>query len=248
MLAIIGGTGLDKLTNLEISHRQVIRTPYGEPSGALMFGIINGHHVVFLPRHGAGHRIPPHEINYRANLWALQSQNVKRIVAVASVGGIRADLLPGTLVSPHQIIDYTYGRKFTFFEGGDKPLTHIDFTEPYCAVMRKRLLKASKAANVKLVDGAVYAATQGPRLETAAEITRIERDGGDLVGMTGMPEAALAKELGLSYATLAVVANFAAGRGDSLKRVDLEGVGPVLEQGMTKVRALLEQVVAVDEN
>ncbi len=243
MLAIIGGTGMNQLANLEITHRQVIRTPYGEPSGALTFGRIKDHNVVFLARHGYGHTIPPHEINYRANIWALASQNVTRIVAVASVGGIRDEFGPGTLVLANQIVDYTYGRKFTFFEGGENPVTHVDFTEPYCPKLRKLVLKAAKAAKIALFDGGVYGATQGPRLETAAEINRMERDGCDLVGMTGMPEAALAREQGISYATLAVVANHAAGRGESRKAVDIDNVGVVLDDAMHRVRTILEYVV-----
>lgn len=248
MLAIIGGTGMTQLANLEITHRQVIRTPYGEPSGALTFGRIKDHNVVFLARHGYGHTIPPHEINYRANIWALASQNVSRIVAVASVGGIRNDLGPGKLVLPDQLIDYTYGRKFTFFEGGEKPVTHIDFTEPYCPKLRKRVLKAAKAAKMELLDGGVYAATQGPRLETAAEINRLERDGAHMVGMTGMPEAALAREQGISYTSIAVVANHAAGRGDSKQHVDIDSVGPILDDAMMRVRTILEYVVEADGN
>lgn len=243
MLAIIGGTGMTQLANLEITHRQVIRTPYGEPSGALTFGRIKDHNVVFLARHGYGHTIPPHEINYRANIWALAAQNITRIVAVASVGGIRDEFGPGKLVLPNQIIDYTYGRKFTFFEGGENPVTHVDFTEPYCPKLRKLVLKAAKAAKIELLDGGVYGATQGPRLETAAEINRMQRDGCDLVGMTGMPEAGLAREQGISYATLAVVANHAAGRGESRKSVDIEHVGVVLDEAMHRVRTILEYVV-----
>ena len=171
---------------------------------------------VSLARHGYGHTIPPHEVNYRANLWALYSLNLTRVIAVASVGGIRVDLSPGTLAIPDQIIDYTYGRKYTFYEGVDRPVTHIDFTEPYCQLSRQRLLEAARRAHERVIDGGVYGATQGPRLETAAEIARLERDGVDMVGMTGMPEAALAKELGLCYATIAVVANHAAGRATSV--------------------------------
>ncbi|WP_374355453.1 S-methyl-5'-thioinosine phosphorylase [Chitinimonas sp.] len=246
MLAIIGGTGLTRLQNLQITHRQVIRTPYGEPSGALTFGEIGGHHVVFIARHGYGHTIPPHEINYRANIWALAEQKATRIVSVCTVGGIREDLAPGTVVLPDQIIDYTNGRKHTFFEGGDKPVTHIDFTEPYCAKQRGRILKAAKASHQKLLDGGVYAATQGPRLETAAEINRIAGDGGDMVGMTGMPEAALAREAGLSYASIAVVSNWAAGRADSRHKVDLAAAEGVFKEAIERVHRILEALVKVD--
>lgn len=246
MLAIIGGTGMTQLACLEISHRQVIRTPYGEPSGPLTFGRISNHDIVFLARHGYGHTIPPHAVNYRANLWALQSFKPARVVSVASVGGIRADFTPGMIAVPDQIIDYTHDRKFTYFDGSDRPVTHIDFTEPYCRVTRGLLLEAAKRANEKIIDGGVYAATQGPRLESAAEINRLERNGADMVGMTGMPEAALAKELGLCYATLAVVANYAAGRGTSAHIIRLEDVHAVLEKAMVSVRNILEHVVELD--
>ena len=187
MLAIFGGTGMDKLAFLEISLRQIMRTPYGEPSGPLTFGKIGDNKVVFLARHGYGHTIPPHAVNYRANLWALHSLNLSRVIAVASVGGIRVDFTPGMAVIPDQIIDYTHGRQYTYYEGIDKPVTHIDFTEPYCQITRKCLLEAAKWANEKVIDGGVYGATQGPRLETAAEINRLKRDGADMVGITGMP-------------------------------------------------------------
>jgi len=242
MLAIIGGSGLTQLSNMEIERREVVRTPYGEPSGALAFGRVCDEPVVFLARHGYGHTIPPHEINYRANIWALASQSITRIVAVASVGGIRDEFGPGTLVLANQLIDYTYGRKFTFFEGGEKPVTHVDFTEPYCPRLRKLVLKAARAARIELHDGGVYGATQGPRLETAAEINRMERDGCDLVGMTGMPEAALARELELPYAALNVVANHAAGRGDSKLGIQFATLEDILCETMVRVRRIIEMI------
>lgn len=248
MLAIIGGTGLDQLGNLKITHRQVIRTPYGEPSGALTFGTINQHEVIFLARHGYGHTIPPHAVNYRANLWALFDQGVKRVISVASVGGIRADLVPGCVVVPDQIIDYTSDRAATFFDSRDRPVTHIDFTYPYSAELRKRILAAAEQAQEKCLDGGVYAATQGPRLETAAEVNRYERDGADMVGMTGMPEASLARELGMSYATIAVVVNDAAGRKSSRDGINLEAIGAVVEPAMVRVRNILGVVVKSDDN
>ncbi len=243
MLAIIGGSGLTRLAILESHHRRVVRTPYGEPSGALVFGRLRGRDVVFLPRHGHAHTIPPHQVNYRANIWALREQKVSGVVSVASVGGIRADLGPGVLVVPHQLIDYTHGRRGTFFEGPDQPVTHVDFTEPYSPKLRASLLAAATAAGQPVVDGAVYACTQGPRLETAAEIERLARDGADLVGMTGMPEAVLARELGLQYAAIAVVANHAAGRGDSAHAISLEAIGAVLDTAMQRVHDILEQCV-----
>jgi 5'-deoxy-5'-methylthioadenosine phosphorylase len=243
MIAIIGGSGMSKLSGLEVTHRQIVRTPYGEPSSPLIFGTIGGQEVVFLSRHGHGHTIPPHVVNYRANIWALHSIQADRVIAVASVGGIRADLVPGKIIIPDQIIDYTYGRKFTYFDEINKAVTYTDFTQPYCPVRRASILKAAQNANEVVIDGGVYAATQGPRLETASEINRLEQDGADIVGMTGMPETILARELGLSYATIATVANFAAGRGESAQAVPLEAVYAVLEKSMAHVRNILEQLV-----
>jgi len=246
MLAIIGGTGLTKLANLEMSHHKVIRTPYGEPSGALTFGKLHGRDVIFLARHGYGHTIPPHQVNYRANIWALHTQCVTHVVSVASVGGIRSDLTPGIIAIPDQIIDYTHGRKSTFFDGPEKPVTHIDFTWPYCEELRQRLIKAAEKAKQKVVAGGVYGASQGPRLESAAEISRLERDGADIVGMTGMPEAALARELGLCYATLAVVANYAAGKGSSKREIRFENLEAAMQKSLDQVKTILEKLVEFD--
>ena len=243
MLAIIGGTGLTELANLNVSRRQVVLTPYGEPSGPLTFGAIRGVPVVFLPRHGDGHTIPPHQVNYRANLWALKEQGAGEIVSVVSVGGIRKDFGPGKIVVPHQIIDYTWGRTSTFFEN-DAQVRHIDFTEPFSAGLRNRLLLAAGMCGETAIDGAVYAATQGPRLETAAEIDRLEREGADIVGMTGMPEAALAREIELEYAAIAVIVNHAAGRGESARGVSLQQIEEVLKDGVGRVRRILEAFVA----
>jgi 5'-methylthioinosine phosphorylase len=226
--------------------RLVVRTPYGEPSGALALGSIRGHRVVFLARHGYGHTIPPHQVNYRANIWALQQQNPRYVVSVASVGGIRPDMTPGTLAVPHQLIDYSWGRDSTFFSGVDESVVHIDFTHPYCDAARRRLVRAAAAAGEPIVDGGVYAATQGPRLETAAEVNRLERDGADMVGMTGMPEAALARELGLCYAAIAVVVNHAAGRAASLNGISLTDVDAVLRQSAVRVMRILEELVVLD--
>jgi 5'-methylthioadenosine phosphorylase len=244
MLAIIGGSGLSQLNNLEVKHRKVARTPYGEPSGPLTFGSVSGRELIFLARHGYGHTMAPHEVNYRANLWALKQEKVEGIVSIASVGGIRKDLQPGMLMLPDQIIDYTWGRGSTFFEGADAPVTHIDFTEPYSASVRERIREAARLCGERLVEGGVYAATQGPRLETAAEINRMERDGADVVGMTGMPEAVLARELGLDYAAIAVVANYAAGRGDSAGGISMTHIGEVLEEAMGRVRRIIGQLAA----
>lgn len=243
MLAVIGGSGLTQLANLEDCTRKAVRTPYGEPSGPLTFGSIRGSRVVFIARHGYGHTIPPHEVNYRANLWALAEQKVSGIVSVASVGGIRADCVPGALMVPDQILDYTWGRPHTFFEGPGTKVTHIDFTLPYSSFIRERILEAARSTGQPVIDGGVYATTQGPRLETAAEIRRLERDGADVVGMTGMPEAALARELGLEYAAISVVANHAAGLGNSSKAIRLEDIEAVLDAAMAKVRKILEAMV-----
>jgi len=240
LLAIIGGSGLSKLSNLEVTRRRVARTPYGEPSGALTFGKIRNRNVVFLARHGYGHTIAPHEVNYRANLWALREAGADSVVSVASVGGIRKDVWPGLLLLPDQILDYTWGRPSTFYEGAGAPVNHIDFTEPYSRALREQLLQAASGCGETIKDGGVYATTQGPRLETAAEINRLERDGADVVGMTGMPEAALAREISLEYATIAVVANYAAGRGDSMRAIPLDKVGEVLEEAMGRVRKIID--------
>jgi 5'-deoxy-5'-methylthioadenosine phosphorylase len=245
MLAIIGGSGLTRLSTLAVAHREVVRTPYGEPSSALLFGQIAGRDAVFLARHGHGHTIPPHRVNYRANLWALKSRGATSVLAVASVGGIR-DTEPGDLVLPHQIIDYTHDRPATFFDGGDQRVVHIDFTHPYTHALRAKCLTAAAAAGIALADGGVYGAVSGPRLETVAEIDRMERDGATLVGMTGMPEAALARELELPYAAIAVVVNHAAGRGDSAEAVSMEGIAQVLETAMDRVRALIEHLVPLE--
>lgn len=242
MLAIIGGTGLTQLSSLEIVRREVARTPYGEPSGALTFGSLCNQPVVFLARHGYGHTIPPHLVNYRANIWALKQAKVSAIVSVASVGGIREDFEPGTLVIPDQIIDYTWGRKSTYYDGGEQPVRHIDFTHPYDKNLRQRLIDAARAAGEFVFDGGVYATTQGPRLETAAEINRFERDGADLVGMTGMPEAVLARELDLPYAAINVVVNSAAGRSSSADVIHFDDIELVLQDAMVRVHNVLEHI------
>jgi len=243
MIAIIGGSGLTQLANLEITRRQIVRTPFGEPSGPVTFGRIGGNEVAFLARHGYGHTLAPHEINYRANLWALQDRGATRVIAVCTVGGIASGLGAGMIAVPDQIIDYTWGRPSTYFEGAEQPVTHIDFTEPYDADTRQMAISAAAAAGVPVVDGGTYAATQGPRLETKAEIDRLERDGAAMVGMTGMPEAALARELELPYAALAVVVNPAAGRGASAHRVSIEEIGRVIEETMGKVRMIVAKLV-----
>jgi 5'-methylthioinosine phosphorylase len=211
-IAIIGGSGFAALAGAPVPAGPGLDTPFGQTSAPIAEGTLGGREVLFLPRHGVGHSIPPHAINYRANLWALQQAGVSHVVALAAVGGIGAACGPRVLVVPDQIIDYTYGRAQTFFDGDDGGVVHIDFTQPYCRALRLALLAAGQAAGLALVDVGTYAAVQGPRLETAAEVVRLERDGCHLVGMTGMPEAALASELGLCYACAAFVVNWAAGK------------------------------------
>jgi 5'-methylthioinosine phosphorylase len=243
MIGIIGGSGLAKLVGLQNVRREIARTAWGQPSSALSFGDLNGVPVVFMARHGYGHTIAPQDINYRANIAALKQAGTAAIVSVATVGGIRGDLAPGVLAVPDQLIDYTSGRANTYYTGPDQPVVHIDFTHPYDRQLRERLLGAARAIETPVVDGGCYACTGGPRLETAAEIRRLERDGCDMVGMTGMPEAVLARELELPYAALAVVANAAAGKGEARDAVPLHAIGAVLEEAMDRVLAILGEVV-----
>lgn len=240
-VAIIGGTGLTTLENLEITHREVVHTPYGEPSGPITHGILHGHEVLFLARHGYGHTIPPHRVNYRANVWALQHLGVERLFAVAAVGGIGKAMTPARIAFPDQIIDYTWGRHHTFFEDDLAHVTHIDFTYPYDDAMRQLLVEAAREAGIDAVESGTYGATQGPRLETAAEIRRLQQDGCDLVGMTGMPEAALARELGMAYATSAVVANW--GAGLQPEPITMAAIERHLETGMGRVKQLLGALI-----
>lgn len=244
MLGIIGGSGLGRMEGMEVVRREPVATPYGEPSALPVVGRLEGADVVFLARHGDGHTIAPHRINYRANIWALHACGARDVLAVATVGGIRADLGSGTLVVPDQIIDYTHGRESTFFDGVAQPLDHVDFTRPFCEELRRRLLRCGDAAGEKLADGGTYGATQGPRLETAAEIRRMARDGADIVGMTGMPEAVLAKEMGLCYAMLAVVVNPAAGVGANHSGIALEDIRAAGDAAMKRVRLLLGSMAA----
>jgi 5'-methylthioinosine phosphorylase len=236
-LAIIGGSGFTRMQSLEITRREVVSTPYGEPSSPLIHGMYKGTEIIFLPRHGAGHTIPPHRVNYRANIWAIKHIEVDYVVGMATVGGIRNDMKPGSIAIPDQIIDYTWSRGHTFFENDLSQVTHIDFTEPYCQQLREALIAAADLAGLDIINNGTYGATQGPRLETAMEIRRMQSDGCDIVGMTGMPEAALARELGLCYAHCSVVANWGAGIGDG--PITMSDIDMNMEEGMTKVYDLL---------
>jgi 5'-methylthioinosine phosphorylase len=238
-LALIGGTGLYKFPGLVRVKRHAVDTPYGAPSDSIVTGNVGSRRIAFLARHGESHTIPPHRIDYRANIWALHHLGMRRVIGVNAVGGIRADMAPRVLVAPDQIIDYTHGRLTSYCDVAGAEVNHIDFSEPYSRGLRADLLAAAGRARVAVVDGGCYGATQGPRLETRAEIARIRRDGCDMVGMTGMPEAALARELDLEYACLALVANWAAGCGEPAM-----APGQAAEISLPEIFANLEAVTA----
>ncbi|WP_394537763.1 S-methyl-5'-thioinosine phosphorylase [Lysobacter enzymogenes] len=243
-LAVIGGTGLYRIAELQDveSHQPVTR--YGAPSGPIRIGGLGGRRVAFLARHGEGHSLPPHQINYRANLAALQALGATRVLALNTVGGITERFGPRVLGCPDQLIDYTWGRISTLCEEPGTEVLHVDFGEPYTRALRAAVLAAAQRAGVALVDGGCYGATQGPRLETRAEIARMRRDGCDLVGMTGMPEAGLARELGLDYACLAIVANWAAGAGpDPDEVITLQDVLDNVAAASSGLPALLQSLL-----
>lgn len=238
--AIIGGTGLTSLEGLVIREEKHFATPYGDTSAPLQFGVFEGANgggksVVFLARHGKQHSLPPHLVNYRANLWALKQAGVQQIIAVNAVGSINPAMPAEALVIPHQIIDYTWGRESSYSEPGK--VIHIDFSYPYSERMRKHLQATAQRLGLEVHALGVYGATQGPRLETAAEIDRMDRDGCDIVGMTGMPEACLARELELEYACLSLVVNMAAGRSEGI--ITMDDIQRALDNGMSKVRSIL---------
>lgn len=238
MLAIIGGSGLYGLGDDFATDGKAPRdTPYGDTSADILLGRWQGRELAFLPRHGEGHRVPPHRINYRANIWALKRQGVSRIISVNAVGGIAPELAPQTLAVPDQIIDYSSGREQTFFDGGDEQARHIDFSWPYDPELRAILVEAGEQRNLQLVNKGTYGCTNGPRLETAAEILRMRNDTCSMVGMTGMPEAALARELGLDYACLALVVNWAA--GIQPREISMQEIIVNMERGMQEVKFLL---------
>lgn len=238
LIAVIGGTGLYQLEGLQEVERFKLSTRWGEPSSEIIITQKADQQIAFLARHGLTHNIPPHKVNYRANLWALKECGVKKIIAVAAVGGITDEMSPETLVIPDQIIDYTYSRKHTYYEDDLQEVTHIDFTRPYSAEITNALNAAAENQSIAVCNGGVYAATQGPRLETAAEIQRLKRDGANIVGMTGMPEAALAREIGLEYACLALVVNWGAGCAGT-KVIDHGDMQGIIDKGMIKLKAVL---------
>jgi 5'-deoxy-5'-methylthioadenosine phosphorylase len=243
LIGIIGGSGLSQYPGLQIDESRDMETAFGMPSAPLRIGRLNQHQVVFLPRHGDNHHIAPHRINYRANIDALRQLGVSHILAVAAVGGISEEYGPGTLAVPDQLIDYTHSREVSFFSDAFSADKHIDFTYPYHPAVREAILEAGRKLTLNPVDGGTYGAVQGPRLETAAEIRRMAKDGCDLVGMTGMPEAYLAKEAGIPYATLAVVANWAAGVTES--ELSMAEIEQTLAGGIDNVRALIAGVIGL---
>lgn len=229
-IGLIGGTGLGDWDAIESAEHRVATTAWGEPSGPLRLGRIDGMPVCFIARHGPGHRIPPHRINYRANLQALHDAGVRTVIAVAAVGSMDRDFPPGAISVPADLIDYSWGRSHTYSDDADHPLVHVEFTAPYSPTVRRALLAAAAEAGVECLDGGVMAVTQGPRLESAAEVRRLVNDGCTMVGMTAMPEAALAAERGIAYGGIAVSVNWAAGVGDGdihgeIQRSLVEGMG-----------------------
>ena len=242
-LAIIGGTGLTSLPGLVVTRHIQQDTPWGSPSGALVVGEYAGIEIIFLARHGNPHLIPPHKINYRANIWALKQNEVGNIISINAVGGITENMLPGRLVIPHQIIDYTWSRPHTYYDGNDE-VVHIDFTNPYCEELRQHLILAGNEG--KIIDiqpSGTYGATQGPRLESAAEINRMERDGCDIVGMTGMPEASLARELEMNLASCSLIVNRAAGK--SSEPITMAVIQNNLKVGISRVNTVLAGAIPV---
>ena len=246
MLAIIGGTGLSELQGFEQLEKVAIKTPYDRAKVRLVRIGSGDKEFIFLPRHGAGHKIPPHEINYRANIAALSDLGVTAIVAVNAVGAIHGGFLPGSVAVPDQLIDYSFSRDVSFFDGKSKIVHHIDFTNPYSEHIRQRILEATATVNFysktdcKVMAGGTDACMQGPRLETAAEIRRLAQDGCDMVGMTGMPEASLARELEIEYASLALSVNWAAGLSEA--PITLQDIHEVLEGGMKFVSAVITDI------
>ena len=240
-VAIVGGTGLSSLEGLAVAAELDIETPFGAPSAPIVKAVLGGKNVLFLARHGLPHRFPPHKVNYRANLWALKEAGAEAVIGVNAVGGIHPAMGAGHFCVPHQVIDYTWGREGSFFEVDLQWVTHIDFTYPYDSALRDRLIQLLARSGLPYSSQGVYGATQGPRLETAAEIMRMERDGCDIVGMTGMPEAALARELELPYACLALVVNPAAGKAPGI--ITMGAIEEVLVGGMQQARNILTRFI-----
>ena len=242
MIGVIGGSGLEKLIGAQVNRRHNVTSKYGPASDAVLEIEANEQTFLFLPRHAEDHRLPPHLVNYRANVWALHTLGVTEIFSVNAVGGINPDFGTGNLVIPDQIIDYTHCRDATFFDGISEPLKHTDFTEPYTKESRMRLFEAASQTLIREIHhGGVYGCTQGPRLETAAEISRMARDGCDLVGMTAMPEAILARELGIDYAAICMVVNPAAGLSEDV--ISIEAIEAECRAMAADVSQILYQLI-----
>ena len=239
-LALIVGSGFTRL-GFPVVARSPTKTPYGEPSSPVLTLAVGGVRVACIARHGVEHLLAPHEINYRANLWALEQRGVRACIGINTVGAIDAALLPGELAVPDQLIDYTHARLATF-SGNGTPVRHVDFTEPFSPILSGRIAAAASGCGFRVRRG-TYGVTQGPRLETAAEIDRLARDGCAMVGMTAMPEAALARELGVDYAICAVAVNFAAGRSPDGTPITAQ-IEAFMDSGLRKARAVLERLVA----
>jgi 5'-methylthioinosine phosphorylase len=237
-IAVIGGTGLTTLTNIKVLNEKYYETQYGQTDAPLVTGILSDIEVIFLARHGKPHVIPPHKVNYRANMRALKDVGISDIISVNAVGGITDSMSPGSIVIPDQVIDYTYSRKHTYFDDDLDKVIHIDFSYPYTETIRNILINSSKGLSSNIMSSATYGATQGPRLETVAEIKRLEHDGCDLVGMTGMPEASLARELDLNYASICLVVNWAAGKTDSI--ITMEAIQSYKENGMKEINLIIK--------
>lgn len=235
--AILGGAGFESISGVEILSRREMSTPYGAPSDSIVLARQQNLELAFLSRHGQGHKLAPHQVNYRANLWALAELGVEEVFSVNAVGAIAEGLEAGHLAVPDQLIDYTWGREQSFDLRPEGAAQHIDFTYPYSSDLRSALIEALGKLNLPHRDSGVYGCTQGPRLETAAEIRRLAAEGVDLVGMTGMPEAALARELGLEYASLCLVVNRAAGL--DAEPLSLSEIYRTLEQGMSQARTVI---------
>jgi 5'-methylthioinosine phosphorylase len=240
-IAIVGGSGLTKLSGLEVIDKIESATPWGEPSAPITFGKINNLEILFLPRHGNPHTIPPHKINYRANLWALHKHKVSEIIAINAVGGITEKMTPCSIVIPNQLIDYTHGRADSFYEENLTNVKHIDFTKPYSESLRQQLIDTASKNKLDIISEGTYAVTQGPRLETAAEVIRLEKDGNDIIGMTSMPEASLARELGITYACCALVVNWAAGKTDEI--ITTKIIEENLREGLSRMRCLIGKYI-----
>ncbi len=241
LLGVIGGSGLYDMPDLEITSVEKVRTPYGDPSDAYRIGKLAGREAAFLPRHGAGHNLQPHKINYRANLWGFRELGVEKIVSVCATGGINPEMTPGMIAVPDQIIDMTSGRMSTFYDGDE--VVHVDFTKPFCPDMRTFVAEAAAGAGLPVAMSGVYICVNGPRLETAAEIRAFAKWGADIVGMTLMPEACLARELEMCFTCISVVTNAAA--GIAANKLTAKEVLNTMRATEEKVRLLLTRLFAM---